>query len=56
MTSLRQQTKVLFTQQWTRIPFTGDLNSSRQVKAYLDQHYADAEEIYRIYNSITQNE
>ena len=56
MTSLRQQTKVLFTQEWTRIPFTGDINSNRQVKAYLDAHYADAEEIYRIYNNIMKDE
>lgn len=54
MTSLRQQTKVKFTEMWTRIPFNGNINSQREVKEYLEEHYEDAQEIYKTYNNLMQ--
>lgn len=54
MTSVRQQTEVKFTEIWTRIPFNGDINSRKDVKEYLEQHYNDAQEIYRTYNNLMQ--
>lgn len=53
MTSLRQQTKVKFTEMWTRIPFQGDINSQKDVKTYLDSYYNEAEEIYKTYQTLT---
>lgn len=53
MTSLRQQTKVRFTEMWTRIPFQGDIDSQKDVKKYLDSYYNEAEEIYKTYQSLT---
>lgn len=52
MTSLRQQTKVKFTEMWTRIPFQGDIDSCKDVKKYLDSYYNEAEEIYKTYQSL----